>query len=170
MTIRFSCTCGSTFEVSEDYVGRIGRCRRCGIEMTIPLSSDSGTAGRVSSVSEPSIQASASTSQRTDERLHLSQPASASRFCPFCGKETLANPVLCPHCFKTISRRDTGRSRGLGLSPADWILVTILAPLGLLGGFVNLILGNRKGLAMMGIATASIVIIWFVSFAAGVIR
>jgi hypothetical protein len=35
---------------------------------------------------------------------------------------------------------------------------------------VNLILGNRKGLAMIGIATASIVIIWFVWLAAGVIR
>lgn len=94
------------------------------------------------------------------ERVPGVSAAPETRFCPFCGREINGDSMECPHCRRVVHHPGLNNPSPLTLTTADWILVTALAPLGLLGGFVSLILGNRKGLGMIGISTASLVVMW----------
>ncbi len=160
MTISFSCDCGAVFEVSEDMAGFQGRCRKCGREMTIPHRS-------VDAVPQP-----------PDEPLPLPEekeaprPVSPSeaRFCPFCGKPTPTAATMCPSCFKPLRPRPPRLIDGSQLTLSDWILVTVFAPVGVLGGLLHLILGRKKGLNMIALATACMVIWWFAFAIIGWIR
>lgn len=158
MTIRFSCTCGAVFEVSEENAGRRGKCARCGSEMTIPHVSEQTTS--------PGLFAHAHEGhgnlprELPDEAPPFSNPL--TRYCPFCGREVSVDDETCPHCLRQVATGGWQRFPAPKLTIADWILVTFLAPLGFLGGFVSLIVGNRKGLYMIGVSTLSMLLMWFV--------
>lgn len=82
------------------------------------------------------------------------------RYCPFCGHSVVDQALFCPHCQKDLHEAETLRPNLDTLNPVDWILVTLLAPLGFVGGFVSLVMGNRKGLTMIGISTLSVFLFW----------
>lgn len=153
-TIRFSCECGAAFEVSRDQAGRLGRCGRCGKEMLIP------------EASEPQP-----TPLPLTPTPHVEQPPSSvrkqSRFCPFCGQSVRANARVCPSCFKKLSPEKGAPKDQPRLTVLDWVLSTVFAPLGCIGGFVLLVMGTRKGLDMMGISTVSIFAWWCIAVLVG---
>lgn len=159
MTIRFSCTCGALFEVSGENAGRSGRCTRCGAEMVIPHVSDE----QIPVVTRDTVPSKSLQSGATavlQETISADFRQSAPRFCPFCGNEAGEGADMCPTCFRQIRPRSEKSFPGASLTPAEWVLVTIFAPVGFLGGFVSLILGNRKGLHMIGLSTLSMLMMW----------
>lgn len=161
MTIRFSCTCGALFEVSGENAGRSGRCTRCGAEMLIPHVSDDQIPGATQNTAPPARPQSGPVASR-EQTPSVDFRQSAPRFCPFCGKEAGESADICPTCFRQIRPRTEKSSPGILLTPADWILVTVFAPLGFMWGFVSLILGNRKGLHMIGLSTLTMLMIWII--------
>jgi len=79
--------------------------------------------------------------------------AEASGPCPRCGKTAVTSPK------RAVER--------LPLTTLDWILVTALAPAGMVAGMVSLIAGNRKGLDMIGISTAAMMLWWVLYLVVG---
>ena len=159
MTIRFSCTCGALFEVSKENAGRSGRCARCGTEMLIPHVSEDQIPSAMQDTA-PSARPQSSAIAGPEETPSVDLQQSVPRFCPFCGQDAGESTDICPTCFRQIRPRTEKRLPGASLTAPDWILVTIFAPLGFFWGFVSLILGNRKGLHMIGLSTLSMLIMW----------
>lgn len=173
MTIRFSCKCGAIFEVPDDKAGLTGRCRKCGEEMPIPNVSETVDDNRdISDVIE-------SIRDETPDSDHISEvPAepetgappdsetvtetNRERYCPYCGREVVTQTPFCPHCLKSLKPPASPGSLHHELTHFDWFLITVLAPMGLVGGFVSLVMGNRKGLNMIAISTATILLSWLI--------
>jgi hypothetical protein len=164
MTINFSCDCGALFEVSEDMAGLLGRCRKCGREMTIPHES---AVEATKPANNPESFLREESQPDTPESLppHQEAPPPAStgeaRFCPFCGKPTPTAADACPSCLKALSPTPLRLIDGSQLTLPDWILVTAFAPLGVLAGLISLVLGHKKGLNMIALAAACLVVWWF---------
>lgn len=156
MTIRFSCDCGAEFEVPADRGGLMGRCGRCGKQIPIPLAS---------APAPPVADEIADSPKEASPEGH--PETFPHQFCPFCGTPTESGIVPCPDCARKMAGARLRREKSYGLTTADWILVTVLAPLGFLGGVVNMVMGNSKGLNMMGIATATIFGVWLAAVALG---
>ena len=156
MAIRFRCGCGALFEVAEENAGKQGRCKRCGSDMIIPAVSHE-TPDAADRWPSPPPRSSASGAQTTPAERH---PHRRARFCPFCGVESGEEAEVCPSCFRRIKKKKIQNQGAVILTPIEWVLVTLFAPLGFLGGFVNLVMGNRKGLHMIGISTLSMLMMW----------
>jgi len=88
-------------------------------------------------------------------------------YCPFCGAFTGKDAVTCSSCRRPVDQEIRPSSAQSPLTTVDWLLITVLAPSGLLTGFVLLLAGKKKGLDMVGIAAASILIWWFVFIVLG---
>jgi hypothetical protein len=159
MAIRFKCTCGALFEVSEENAGRTGRCTRCGAEMIIPRASEDRNP-EATQDSGQSIRSETGAAACGPQITPVDSQQSTPRFCPFCGKEMGEGAAICPACFRHIGPGTEKSRPDASLTLGDWILVTVFAPLGFLGGFVSLILGNRKGLHMIGLSTLSMLLMW----------
>jgi hypothetical protein len=181
MTIRFSCNCGATFEVPDDQAGLTGRCRNCGEEMTIPNVSEHADEGM--DVTEVTDTARSRTPGFHDisevpvdpqtsahEGSEICTETIRERYCPYCGREVDHQASFCPHCLKNLRPPESPPSLHQELTPVDWFLVTALAPLGFVGGFVSLVMGNRKGLHMIGLSTATMFLTWLVFVLLGWIR
>lgn len=156
LTIRFSCTCGAEFEVPSNQAGRLGRCGRCGKEMVIPETSE---------LVEPSPAL-----VQTQAPQQSPQHPQRGRFCPFCGQAVQENARLCPSCLKNLTPEKSIKIDQSRLTTIDWVLSTLFAPLGCVGGFIFLVMGTRKGLDMMGISTVSIFVWWCMAILLGWIR
>jgi predicted nucleic acid-binding Zn ribbon protein len=168
MTIRFSCQCGAQFEVSDDKAGLLGRCRNCGEEITIPDTPqpvDDDTTD--SDESLPEQAASGPMVSADDEPLTETSPI---QYCPFCGHQIEEYSAFCPNCRKILRHPTSNSQQHDPFTPIDWTLATVLAPVGLVLGFVSLATGNRKGLNMIGISTASMFVFWLISVVMGWIR
>lgn len=168
MTIRFSCRCGAQFEVSDDKAGLLGRCRNCGEEMTIPL--------LPSPIKDDAADTENPLSERVESRptvLEHGEPSPETRpiqYCPFCGHQVPDNAAFCPSCRKILRSPSSVFQHHDPLTPIDWTLSTVLAPVGFVLGFVSLATGNRKGLNMIGISTASIFLFWLITVVLGWLR
>jgi len=168
MTIRFSCHCGAQFEVSDDKAGLVGRCRNCGEEMTIPRTS--------SPVDDDIADTEERLAETVESRPVVSMPdeplmeTSHIQYCPFCGHQIQEYAAFCPSCRKILRSPASVIQHHDPLTPIDWTLATVLAPLGFVLGFVSLTTGNRKGLNMIGISTASMFVFWLISVVMGWIR
>ncbi|MBI4964219.1 MAG: hypothetical protein HY913_13150 [Desulfomonile tiedjei] len=152
MSIRFHCDCGASFEVPDDQAGLAGRCLGCGTQLTIPEKSQIPVDITPASADAPPVDEAAA--PRTTSVRGL--------YCPFCGAFTGHEAITCPGCRKTVNQELHPPSQKIPFTPLDWLLVTLLAPSGLLTGFILLLVGKRKGLDMVGIAAASMLIWWFV--------
>ncbi len=152
MSIRFFCDCGAVFEVPDDQAGLEGRCLGCGTQLTIPEKSQ-----EVVDIPPESSGASPSS-----EDVVAKLPSVHGLYCPFCGAFTGKDAITCPSCRRTVNQEIKPQTGKSPLNPVDWLLVTVLAPSGLLTGFVLLLIGKKKGLDMVGIAAASMLIWWFV--------
>ena len=170
MTIRFSCQCDAAFEIPDDNAGRLGKCRKCGREMVIPSESEPARPTPVEAGLGERAEHAVGLPAHDQGHVPGGMAVPETRFCPFCGRETNGDPMACLHCTRAMRRPDSAQPSPFTLTPADWILVTALAPLGLLGGFVSLIRGNRKGLGMIGISTASLVVMWLTLLIVGSMR
>ena len=159
MTIRFSCQCGATFEVPDDKAGLLGRCRNCGKKMMIPPASEHvpGDALDAPTAEASSAPVPEPRSYADDAELAVTQ---TGRYCPYCGHAVVDQALFCPRCLKDLPDPSAVPVNLDTLNTVDWILVTVFAPVGFLGGFVSLVMGNRKGLTMIGISTLSVVLIW----------
>jgi hypothetical protein len=155
MTIRFSCSCGALFEVPDDLAGMPGKCRNCGSEMTIPA--DQRLEPTQDSPDAEPVQPEPETARESEPQ----QPV-PFRYCPYCGEPQYKPGGLCPTCLRRHNPKPVPTPDPVSLNPADWVLTTAFAPFGLLHGFVILLLGYRKGLPMMGIATASLAVWWLI--------
>jgi len=151
MSIHFYCDCGASFEVPDDQAGLAGRCLGCGAQLTIPEKSQ--IVIDISPESSPS-PGDQGTSAKT-ESVH-------GLYCPFCGAFTGKDAITCSSCQRPVDQEIRPPSPQSPLTTVDWVLITVLAPSGLLTGFVLLLAGNKKGLDMVGIAAASMLIWWFV--------
>jgi len=151
MSIRFHCDCGASFEVSDDKAGLAGRCLGCGAELTVPDKSQV-------LVDAPRESSDASSGGHETAAKH---DAVHGLYCPFCGAFTGKDATTCPSCGRTV-QETLAQTTKSPLNKVDWLLVTVLAPSGLLTGFVLLLAGKKKGLDMVGIAAASMLIWWFV--------
>jgi hypothetical protein len=151
MSIRFYCDCGASFEVPDDKAGLAGRCLGCGNQLTIPEKSQI-------LIDIPPASSGASSSGRDTAAKHESVQG---LYCPFCGAFTGKDAPTCPSCRRTFQETLPPTTKST-LNMVDWLLVTVLAPSGLLTGFVLLLVGKKKGLDMVGIAAASMLIWWFV--------
>lgn len=158
MTIRFSCPCGALFEVEDQMAGRAGRCRNCGLEIVIPQRS------------EPTIQARPEPAFQPDEHEKQHTPQTRALFCPFCGKPTTPDAMICANCLKALRPDRPSLEERARLTLADWVVATALAPLGLVAGFISLVMGHRKGLDVMGVSTVSLFFWWLVLVVMGWLR
>jgi hypothetical protein len=152
MSIRFHCDCGALFEVPDDQAGLAGRCLGCGKQLTIP--DDSQILIDIPPASSGASSSGPDTATKP-ESVH-------GLYCPFCGAYTGKDAVTCPSCRRTVNQETFPQTTKSPLNTVDWLLVTLLAPSGLLTGFVLLLIGKKKGLDMVGIAAASMLIWWFV--------
>lgn|GEM_PF-1782469 len=157
MTIQFSCECGARFEVPDDKAGLDGRCRQCGVRMVIPHKTEIP----LEPISERPDDA------RESDSVPQPAVAPATRFCPFCGSPMAEASGPCPRCGKTAVTSPKRAVERLPLTTLDWILVTALAPAGMVAGMVSLIAGNRKGLDMIGISTAAMMLWWVLYLVVG---
>jgi len=157
MSIRFYCDCGASFEVPDDQAGLPGRCLGCGNQMTIPEKSLIVIDVPAESTGVSPEGAEASTGTESVRGL----------YCPFCGAFTGQEAITCPSCGRTVNQEDRPQDNRFPLTTLEWVMVTALAPSGLITGFVLMVLGKRKGLDMVGIAAASILIWWFVFIVMG---
>ncbi len=151
MSIRFYCDCGASFEVPDDQAGLTGRCLGCGTRLTIPEKSQI-------LIDIPSDSSDASPKGQVPAK----QESVQGLYCPFCGAFTGKEAANCPSCRRTVNQETLPQTTKSPLNMVDWLLVTVLAPSGLLTGFVLLLVGKKKGLDMVGIAAASMLIWWFV--------
>jgi hypothetical protein len=158
-TIRFSCDCGAAFEVTKEHAGRLGRCGRCGREFLIPDTSEPSAA--------PPPQPP---KPHVEPTLPSPAPQAVLRYCPFCGVSVREDTRLCPSCFKRLDRIPKVRAEQSDMTVVDWILSTVFAPLGCVGGFILLVMGSRKGLDMMGISTVAVFVWWCIALLVGWIR
>lgn len=157
MTIRFSCDCGASFQVPKEQAGRLGRCGKCGKEIQIPDASE-----------PPPTPPPAAPKPKVEQ---TAPPArEPGRFCPFCGRPVRRNAGVCPSCLKSLNSKPSAPAEQQRLSTVDWVLSTVAAPLGCIGGFILLVMGNRKGLNMLGISTVGVFVWWCVALLAGWIR
>ncbi len=168
MTIRFSCHCGAQFEVSDDKAGLVGRCRNCGEEMTIPQMSPGFV--RDTPDSDESLSEGAHSQPTVSENDEPLTETNHTRYCPFCGHQMQEDSAFCPSCRGILRTPEFDVPRLEPLTPIDWALVTFFAPVGFVLGFVSLVTGNRKGLSMIGISTASMFLFWLVSVVLGWFR
>lgn len=157
-TIRFSCDCGAAFQVTKEHAGKLGRCGRCGKELLIPETSEP-VAGPPPQPPKPRVEPSPQP-----------QAPQAVRYCPFCGVSVGEDTHLCPSCLKRLDRTPKVREEQSGMTVVDWILSTVFAPLGCVGGFILLVMGSRKGLDMMGISTLAIFVWWCIALLVGWVR
>jgi len=157
MAIRFSCNCGATFEVPDEQAGQRGRCLGCGEELTIPCPAKpcEDVGGEVENVAPLSEEPDHST-----ETVH-------GMYCPFCGAFAGKDAVKCPSCARFLEIPVQDPNERPPLTTGDWILVTALAPPGIVAGFVQLVMGSKKGLDLIGIAVAAILIWWFIFLVMG---
>lgn len=152
MGIRFYCDCGASFEVPEDQAGLAGRCLGCGTQLTIPEKS------QILIDIPPDHSEASSRSRGAAAKTESVQ----GLYCPFCGAFAGKEAITCANCRKKINQEVQSALGESALTPVDWLLVTVLAPSGLLTGFVLLLVGKKKGLEMLGISAASMLIWWFV--------
>lgn len=160
MAIRFSCDCGATFEVSDEQAGLRGRCLGCGQELTIP---------HADTPSEEIRQEAEQVAEVPEQPEHKSDTIHGL-YCPFCGAFAGKGAVKCPRCSRFLDMPKPVPDERSPLSTSDWILATAFAPLGVVAGFLQLVLGQKKGLDVIGVSVAAILIWWFVFLFMGWIR
>ncbi|MDQ7784887.1 MAG: hypothetical protein RDU20_18535 [Desulfomonilaceae bacterium] len=165
MAIRFSCDCGAQFEVADDKAGLLGRCTNCGQEMTIPFA--------LPPVEDHPADPRGFAPETFDADPVSSEedtpPADTSgiQYCPFCGQSVQEHTDFCPNCRQELRRPPSKTSDHDVFTTIDWTLATVLAPIGLVLGFVSLVTGNPKGLKMMAVSTAGIFVFWLIAIVMG---
>ncbi|MCX7047565.1 MAG: hypothetical protein NTX50_19030 [Candidatus Sumerlaeota bacterium] len=104
MTIRFTCDCGKTFRVPDQFAGKTGRCPNCNALKTIPLQAlqnappptpalPSATSSAVPPPLPPAFSAAGAAGVAASGGLLCAicrwpiQPREARRACPSCGAE-----------------------------------------------------------------------------------
>jgi len=152
MAIRFSCHCGATFEVPDQQAGLRGRCLACGQELSIP---QAAAPEEETSREAPPVAAIAEEPEPRVEEV-------PGRYCPFCGAFTGTDAVRCDNCSREMAIPQQVSDEPTPLTTVDWILATALAPLGMVHGFVLLTLGNKKGLDVIGLSVAAVLLWWVV--------
>lgn len=89
MTIQFACTCGKTFAVADELVGKTGRCLACGAKTKI-LPRNTMASARHQRVAQ-------SDESRDKQRVR----------CPYCAEAILPAARKCRHCGEWLGPRGT---------------------------------------------------------------